>query len=621
MRLDVADIPASADPRAASERLFALALRCGAQKDGALPWHLALHLAHSALADAAPASAPTPAPQSPPEAAPAPASAPPSDAAVIARALSRAVAAHLKDAPSDEQAGRLVGWLVPLLRVDRRHGVDVLGALCAGRSLQTAAGVRGIIGTALLRMLAELDPTAAATDAAAPLLVRDIATIGAFSTVACDCAPEGPGGPAWAAVIQGVFRHLTALAAHGGRASVARWIRLCPSRAALRYIAGLDVVRSDPALLAVLLLHGGPREVAVGLVALSSAEPDALVRAAVAAFVRRAPYLSLRRADWLVDQAARLGGALADLREALLDRLERGDVPDAAVPVTDGLLRPARAGLAAAAVLAGHALAPAQRAAWLEALLAAVAAVFEAPVLGRDDRALAAPDAEWTGAVARALCAAFRASDPRARRALRQRVVRALAAIEADLNRPLPRDLPSALPRDLPSAPPHAGRARALAALALRVARALPTDEDGRSLALALYELALRLRATGPWEGAAADPLWGAAGDGAPDPRDDTQTEALETWLDAWRAADLGLDLVLPDPDVAPVASGHTLGVARLPAAAGAEAQAADAADADDGDDADDGEDERDDEPPSAAPVAPPADAPARPSLLRRLWH
>lgn len=578
MRLELTDIDASAGPQAASERLFELALRCGAQRDGELPWHLAVHLAREAAREAAAAG--------PEHAWPAPAS----EAALVAQALGRALGAHLRGVPSDEQAGRLVGWLVPLLRVDRCHGVDALGALCAGRTVATAAAVREIIGVALARMLAQLDPSAAPADGVAPSLARDLVTIGAFSL---DGGPEGPGGPAWAAILHGVFRHLTALGAAAGPAAVAHWIRLCPSRAALRYVAGLEVVRGDAVLLATLVLHGGPREVAVGLAALSAADPDGAVCTAVAAFTRRAPRLSYRRADWLIDQIRQLGrpdGPLGELREAVLDRMERSTAPEAPLPVTDGLLRPARGGVATAAALAGRPLPHPVAAGLLRELLTAVTATLRG-----DDPALTGPDPEWTGAVARGLRGAFRGADPDGqgpdrRRAVRKQVLRALAALESGLNRPSRAAEPSAQ---------RTITARALAALALRLARSLPEEPDAAAFAQALYELALRLRVAGA--AAPGDPLWGAPGPHFPDPRDATQADALESFLETWRAADQCRDVTLPAPDVAPVATGHTLGVARLP---GSAAPGADGASP--------GAD------PAAAAAAGGAAA-GRPSLLRRL--
>lgn len=535
-------------PRSPAERLLELALRNGGKQDGELPWHLAVHLARAEAATE--------------EVGPA---APLGERALVAHALGRALAAALAGAPSDEQAARLVAWMKPLLRVDRQCGADVFGGLYSVLDAEAASEARETVGAALLWMLDELDPAAEPPEIASPLLVRDLALIGAFQL---DGSPDGPGGATWPVVVHGVFRYLSATAAAQGPSAVGRWLRLCPSRAALRYVAGLDLVRDDPVLLATLLLHGGPREVAVALAALRNVDPDAPVRAIVVGLVRREPVLTSQRAAWLFDQVGRLPEALPELREALLDRLERGR-GEGEAPVTDGLLRPVRRGMVEAALLSGRATPDARRDGLLSGLLGAVD-----ETLSGDDPATAPADPAWLRAMSHAIRECWRAADGLARRDVRKRVMRTLADVEGALHRRLVRAVRAEGEGAVVALSP---RFQALAALALQVARALPDGESGASFALALYEAALRLRTARPEAlrdhpaFRSLEPLFADA----PDPRDPEQVESVGAFLERWRTLDLGSDAALPPAETAPALTGPTLGVARLPGAGAGAREAA----------------------------------------------
>ena len=472
----------------------------------------------------------------------------------IAFGVAVALAGRLSGLGPSAMAERLVPWLRPLWRLDRLYGINVLGRL--GESLEplSAGVVREISGAALLRMLARRERS----DGREPLsergLCRELTALGAIPLFHDTNASAD-----WALLAHGVYRHVTELACGDGPAAVAQWVRLCPSRTALGYVAGLDVIRNDAVLVGTLLLHGGPREIAVGLTALHSAGAGSPVRSALAGLILRDESVSSLRLSYLFDRLADLSGPEPELRDALLARAGQERPSAVEPPYTDELLLSLPTGHVEAAMIESGRFSPATILPLSRRLVTVAEAVLTAWTASNE----ICPDERWALASARGLAAGWRVLDTESRAELRSEVVRALARVEAELNRLQGR--PSGDTLD-----PHATartRTRALATLAVQLARSLPRDERGASFAIALYELALRLRQRHPAHLAdvalfsALEPMLAHA----PDTLDPAQVEELGDFLRNWRARELGEGLALPQPESTPVVDGHALGVAVLP--------------------------------------------------------
>ena len=505
-----------------SERLLDVTLRYGSRRAAELPWHLLLHLAQATERD---------------EMKPAGFAAGRDERSGLARAIGFALANALEDEETASTVERLARWLPSLWRLDSRFDLAPLAHVPSFLSALRGQALLDTVGELLLRWLADADESA---DDDGPLEARDLVSIGAI--------PVDPDGDRWSVLLHGMVAHVRGLLGATGPAGVGRWIRLCSSRSALRYLAAQPEVRGEPVLLATLLLHGGEREIAVGFAALHGADPSAPVRSVVAGLVGRDRSLSARRAGYLFARLSHLSRPEPELRDALLrhtiaplPQAER--VPPAAVDAT----LDAGGGYLEAAIL-GEANAPAAaRAEALDRLLTHVTT----RLAGATDGAAEDGSRRWAPVMAEGLAHEARTIGPG--RGLRQRVIRTLSDAELTLSIHTPDDV---LPRD---------GLLGLCTLALHLARRLPDSAWGQSFALALYELALRLRLrhderfAGEPAFAALEPILGDA----PDLRDETHLAAVEGFLRRWRDRERGVRVTLPPPESARVLRTEALGIAQ----------------------------------------------------------
>ena len=537
----------------ASERLLDVTLRYASRRADELPCHLLRYLAHDVETK-----------EMPPEAR----LLRPEPAARLARALGWSLACSWRGTPRARRSGVLARWLPGLWWIDRVHGLNVLSEFVAVLDGERAAPVLETVGELLLRMLADADADADADDHGGSgengpgpenaLFAGDLAAIGGLPVRAAD--------DRWGILLQGVARHVELSAAYFGPSGVGRWLRLCRSETALRCAAAQPGIRRDPSLIATLLLHGGPREIAVALAALSHTDPSTPLRSAVARLTLDEPGLSRRRMAFLLARLDRLRRDEAELRDALLRRAcePSGSRATPAAPLSDETLSPLADAYLEAAVLESREPSPKRRCEAVARLLEHIRDHLGLPSDARSVR----PDEHWGRAVADGLAVAARATRGGDLGALRQEVFRTLTDIERSLCAPCVCTSPAGVGEGDPHDPcGQRARLRTTCTVVLRLARRLPDSPWGQSFSLALYELALRLRtshapelATAPVH-ATLEPLLAAPG--APDPRDERQLAAVADFVRRWRALERGEGLALSRPETARSLRTEALGVAQ----------------------------------------------------------
>lgn len=461
----------------------------------------------------------------------------------VARVAAFALETSIHRASTDTREEQLIRLLPALWWLDRTYGLDVFRYLDAAAPRATVDFARRGSGRALLSFLAESGSPEDVLSSSPEGLVVDLTAVGA-----ADLDPNG-GTTSWSVLARAAFRHVAALVAGNELEALLRWLRLCTNRMALRYVASLDVLRQDPRVVAMCILRGGPREVAVGLAALHRASQDARVRAAVSELARRDAALSATRVPLLLALLDALPRPQEQLRDALLGRaaeLFRGATPEPLA--TDFLLPLAHEGRLEAALLIRRALPPND----LEPAVVRVLDGFVARLAGDE-----ASDATDETLVPEALVRAWHMADEGTRGRLREMVIDRLAAAESYFGGRAGR---------ASGDPEEAARVATVIGVALTLGRRLPHEPGSRSFCLALYEQALRMRVVhGDALGASASlatlealmPL-------APDPREDGSVNAVRAFLKQWYAFERGLGLELPPPEPPPTVKDPTLGVATL---------------------------------------------------------